>query len=115
MYKVNLIIFILILVFASGSCRKNENDIPFCINHIIENYKQQAKKNPPIKIYSYQYGGKKVFYVTSYCCDMWSILYDENCNILCHPDGGFVGNGDGKCSDFFKKRTNEKLIWEDTR
>jgi hypothetical protein len=42
-------------------------------------------------------------------------LYDENCTLLCLPDGGITGQGNGKCANFFIERTNEKLIWEDSR
>ncbi len=44
-----------------------------------------------------------------------STLYNENCNVICSPDGGLTGSGDGQCSDFFDTRTDEKLIWEDVR
>jgi hypothetical protein len=40
---------------------------------------------------------------------------DESCSIICSPDGGFSGKGDGNCIDFFEKRTNGKLIWRDKR
>lgn len=44
-----------------------------------------------------------------------SRLFDENCNRICAPDGGKTGKGDGKCPDFFEKRTDEKLVWKDER
>ncbi|MBK8847742.1 MAG: hypothetical protein IPO27_14850 [Bacteroidetes bacterium] len=81
----------------------------------ITEYKSKAKKNPPVSIYQYCYNGKKVFYVTSYCCDIPSELLDDNCNTLCYPDGGITGNGDGKCTDFFDKRSDEHLVWRDNR
>ena len=31
------------------------------------------------------------------------------------PDGGITGRGDGKCTDFFQTRTDERLWWADTR
>jgi hypothetical protein len=35
--------------------------------------------------------------------------------MICHADGGFSGAGDGRCSDFFSARKNEKIIWRDPR
>nr|WP_262893218.1 hypothetical protein [Dyadobacter subterraneus] len=40
---------------------------------------------------------------------------DENYNLLCSPDGGITGGGDGKCLDFVKKASNQKLIWNDEK
>ncbi|TLV04076.1 hypothetical protein FEN17_06120 [Dyadobacter luticola] len=71
--------------------------------------------NPPAKIYRYTFKGETVYYIPQRCCDIPSVLLDENCAVICSPDGGFGGSGDGKCPEFFKERSNEKLIWEDDR
>jgi uncharacterized protein DUF6970 len=34
---------------------------------------------------------------------------------MCHSDGGFSGNGDGMCPDFFGDRHNERIIWWDLK
>ena len=93
----------------------SQQEIPNCIQEKIEDIKGEDVWNPPAKIFSYQYEGKTVYYITARCCDIMSQLYDENCNYICAPDGGIAGNGDGKCIDFLSDRTNEKLIWEDKR
>ena len=49
------------------------------------------------------------------CCDMQSVLYDELGNLICSPDGGFTGQGDGRCRDFFEERKNCEAIGKDTR
>jgi hypothetical protein len=90
-------------------------EVPNCIKAKIEDIKEQAVWNPPAKIYSYKYNNETVYYIPPRCCDIMSTLYDENCNIICYPDGGIAGNGDGLCPDFFTKRTGERLIWEDDR
>jgi hypothetical protein len=46
---------------------------------------------------------------------MFSSLYDAKGNVICAPDGGIIGTGDGGCPDFISQRTGEKLIWEDPR
>jgi hypothetical protein len=92
-----------------------ESDVPSCIQEIIYHIKQDPVWNPPAKIYRYQYNGETVYFLPQRCCDIPSLLFDSNCNIICSPDGGFGGSGDGLCPDFFEKRTHEKLIWEDKR
>lgn len=96
-------------------CNKNDNNAPECIQEKITTIKAEKVRNPPSKVYQYQYNGKIVYYIPSYCCDVMGELYDDNCNLLCYPDGGILGNGDGKCNDFFTKRSNEKIVWEDVR
>jgi len=98
-------------------CEKENlpKDTPKCIENKINEISKGDVWNPPAKVYRYKYNGQIVYYFPPRCCDIPSTLYDENCNIICSPDGGLTGGGDGKCSDFFDSRTDEKLIWEDTR
>ncbi|MEO7443974.1 MAG: hypothetical protein ABIT96_08665 [Ferruginibacter sp.] len=86
-----------------------------CIQKLINQYAAEDKQNPPRKIYSYQYKGKQVYYVPAICCDFYSDLLDENCNVLGHPDGGITGKGDGKLPDLNAEKKEEKLVWEDKR
>ena len=98
------------------SCKKSDNnEIPTCINNKITEMKSAKVSNPPSSVYQYKYEGKTVYYIPPTCCDIPSQLYDKDCNLICNPDGGFSGKGDGKCTDFFDKRKNEKLIWKDDR
>jgi hypothetical protein len=90
-------------------------DTAACIREMIAGFKNEEKQNPPRKIYSYTYKGQTVYYVTPPCCDFFSDLYDSKCKLIGHPDGGITGKGDGKFTDFEKTKTNEKLVWEDTR
>lgn len=89
--------------------------VPACINKMIEQFRAEEKQNPPRKIYRYTYKGKTVYYVPALCCDFYSDLYDSECKLIGHPDGGFTGKGNGQMTDFHTARTNEKLIWTDER
>lgn len=89
--------------------------VPACITEKITAMKAAEVKNPPLSLWQYQYNGQTVYYIPSYCCDIPSELYNSQCNLICSPDGGITGRGDGKCSDFFDKRTDGKLIWKDDR
>jgi hypothetical protein len=44
-----------------------------------------------------------------------SILYDANGKLICRPDGGIAGSGDGKCPDFLAKRKDGWRLWADSR
>ena len=91
------------------------DSLPVCVKVLIEKMKSEAVINPPGKVYSYMYRNKKVFYVPAICCDMFSDLYNDSCRIMGHPDGGFTGRGDGNFKDFDTAKTQEKLLWEDSR
>lgn len=120
----NILLVIFIAICSCSSSQKNADDtvdtttdasIPACIKKLITQFKAEEVQNPPRKIYSYQYNGNTVYYVTAPCCDFFTDLYDNKCNLIAHPDGGITGKGDGKAADFLKNRSNEKLIWEDKR
>lgn len=81
----------------------------------IQAHLTEKKANPPVHIYSYQYNGATVYFETSPCCDQYTNLYAADGTIICHPDGGLTGRGDGKCADFSKNRTEERLVWQDPR
>ena len=112
--KPLLITFFCLSVLSS--CQKNRSGAtPACIEDMIDELKNKPKYNPPAKVIQYEYNGQTVYYITSDCCDQYNNLYDENCKFICAPDGGIAGGGDGKCPDFHTKKTNEKIIWQDTR
>lgn len=104
-------------VEETGNVYNYEKDatIPACVRDLIAKFQQEEKQNPPRSIYRYTYNGKQVYYVAAICCDFFSDLYDSDCKLIAHPDGGFTGKGDGTAPDFVKTRTEEKLIWNDDR
>lgn len=110
----NIILFCM-LIFTISCSQCNEPETPDWVENLIEELKNQDPGNPPYSIWQYQYKNQIVYYLPAQCCDQFSSLFDKNGKIICAPDGGFSGGGDGKCPDFFDERTNEKLIWKDTR
>jgi hypothetical protein len=105
------------LVITTYACSSttNQQGTSKCIETKIEEFQEEPLANPPIEIYQYFYNGNLVYFVSAPCCDMYTTLYDENCNIICYPSGGITGEGDGRCNDFFETRSDEKLIWKDDR
>ena len=93
----------------------NEEKIPACILQKIETIKKEPVWNPPAEIYEYEYDGKKVYAISSNCCDFFNTVVDSDCNYVCAPSGGFTGRGDGKCPQFFKEAKQVRLVWKDER
>ena len=85
--------------------------MPTCIKNKIDSFKLKEAHEKPQRVIEYMYKGKKVYYVVMPCCDFFNEVYDDKCNFLGAPDGGFTGKGDGKIPDFFEKVKNEKLVW----
>ena len=109
--------YALVFTVLLSTCSKTslETAIPDCIQQKINTLEKENVRNPPAKVYQYTYQNQTVYYIPSYCCDVYSELYDSNCTLICHPDGGITGRGDGRCTDFFDLRKDEQLIWEDLR
>ena len=89
--------------------------VPPAVAALIQDLKRQPVANPPAYVASYEYGGQVVYYVPPRCCDIFGNLYNAGGKVICHPDGGLAGHGDGRCPDFFSLRKHETIIWRDTR
>jgi hypothetical protein len=108
-------IFFLLLVIATCSSfqkKKPQPVIPACIKQKIAVYKKMQQHEQPQSVAEYEYKGKKVYYIKMPCCDFFNELYDSNCQLLGHPDGGMTGRGDGKLPDFNTTKKKEKIIWQ---
>jgi hypothetical protein len=104
---------VLTLLAASAAALAQTNVPPF-VAKLIAQYKSTPLKNSPRSVWRYIYKGEPVYYVPPlWCCDISSTLYDAKGNVLCRPDGGFGGIGDGKCPDFIKDRSHGELLWSD--
>lgn len=91
---------------------QNGTLIPDCIQSKIDSFKLKETHEMPQRVVAYEYKGKTVFYVEMPCCDFFNEVYDDKCNYLGAPDGGFTGKGDGKLPDFLVERKSEQLIWK---
>jgi hypothetical protein len=81
----------------------------------IQKLSAEEKASPPVQIFRYLFRNQVVYYETAPCCDQFTTLYDSRGRVLCKPDGGLTGRGDGNCPDFTKERTQERLVWQDPR
>jgi hypothetical protein len=100
---------------CSDSMPTEPEENPAWLDALIAQIEQEPVTVPPTAIYSYRYEGRRVYFRTSRCCDIRSVLYDADGVILCEPDGGIDGGGDGRCPDFFATRSEERLVFQDPR
>ena len=114
--KFYLFIAVILSTVAIQKCHKlPSSSVPACIQEKIEAIKKEPRWNPPAEVNEYSYEGKRVFLFSSDCCDNFNQLFDEACNYICAPSGGFTGKGDRKCEDFKEKAEFVKLVWKDER
>ena len=113
--KIHIPFVLAAILFLAGCSPVTQSENPEWVDQLIKQFKSEPVGNPPQSIWRYEYHGQIVYFVPAQCCDMFSTLYDANGNVICAPDGGITGQGDGRCTDFISQRTGEKLIWEDPR
>jgi hypothetical protein len=116
MKKIILIVSILLpLIMIGCTPSTSTGGNPGWVTKLVATWEKDPVGNPPQSIWKYEYKSQTVYYVPPQCCDQYSTLYDISGVVICAPDGGITGRGDGKCPDFSQERTNEKLIWQDPR
>ncbi len=114
-FAAGFFVCLLLVPSCGGTPTAPSASVPPWVATLIGSFQRAPVGNPPQSIYSYTYRGQTVYYVPAQCCDQFSTLYDASGQVLCAPDGGVTGQGDGRCSDFFGARTNGVLIWRDSR
>ncbi len=115
--KYPAVFFLVVLSVLFVNCKHATpiDEIPAWLADLIAKFQNEPVSNPPRSIWRYDYKGRTVYYVPEICCDQLSTLYDAYGSVMCHPSGGYAGAGDGRCPDFFQERTDEMLIWRDSR
>jgi hypothetical protein len=113
--KPHFLAIIAVIILLAGCAQTTQTGNPAWVDQLIKKFESEPVGNPPQSIWSYEYNTQVVYFSPAQCCDMYSTLYDASGTVLCAPDGGFTGKGDGRCKDFVSQRTNELLIWKDSR
>jgi hypothetical protein len=88
---------------------------PAVVDRLMAQFQAEPVANPPRSIWRYDFQGRVVYYVPPACCDIPSALYEADGTVVCSPDGGMTGRGDGRCPTFFEDRRGEALVWRDSR
>jgi hypothetical protein len=108
-FSLFLVLIITISCNKRGEVEKKIEE-NLCVLNLIE---EKTRDNNCLDIvYKYKYKAEIVYYFSFNCPDFYHDLYNENCQLICHPSGGISGNGDGNCIDFFDEATDEEIIWQ---
>ena len=104
----------MLLVLGTTSCHKDDKEIELskCITKKINKMKKR-KDHVHSAVWRWQADGKIYYYLSGEDggYDRFNLLYDDNCNVVCAPDGGLSGRGDGNCPCFVNG-VQKELIWE---
>lgn len=122
---VSLNLISILFLVQLHSCEENETLINFsdesetleiaaCVQAMIEIILSEEVWSSPAQVWEWKVDDKTYYYFTADCCDQFNQLFDDSCNYVCAPDGGFTGAGDGLCPDFGDEIVKQ-LLWEDTR
>jgi|SRR5690606_3977041 len=114
MIKIMMAVTLGILLNVQTCDKKND-----FVAQKMKELKSKPVYNPPASIWQWEYKDSTYYYVTADCCDRFNELYNTNGDLICHPDGGYTGRGDGKCPfDIFSADTvnlKRTLVWKDDR
>ena len=113
--SIALVLLIVAGCSANPAAPDTSPSSPAWVMALIRQLETEPVANPPGFLVRYEYKQQDVYFVPQRCCDVMSVVYSSGGAVLCHPDGGFTGKGDGRCADFFAERRNERIIWRDSR
>jgi hypothetical protein len=102
------------MLLGACCCTTPEDERPAWLLRLIEEQMAGPVANPPAYIARQEYASGVYYFLPSRCCDIWSELYGADGALVCHPDGGITGSGDGNCpalGDVIR----EEIVWRDPR
>lgn len=108
--KFTLFVFFIITFFNECPQEDENSDIPVCIENIITTILNEEVSNPPTQIWKWEVYNDAYYYITSNCCDQYNYLYNLNCEVICAPDGGLIGNRDGNVPLLIVKLPNQSFV-----
>jgi hypothetical protein len=86
-------------VGADGDAHAN-GGTAFVAHGVDREIQAEPLTNPPVVISRYRYQGQAVYFAPQHYCDIFSHFYDDEGNVIAHPDGGITRQGDGRARDF---------------
>ena len=110
-----------IIALAATACAptaptsKADAPTPDWLRARTASYEAGPETEAPSAIWQIQHQGQTAYYVASPCCDQFNSLWNAKGDLVCHPDGGFTGRGEGMCPAPRDAGTPAKLIWSDPR
>jgi hypothetical protein len=114
-FAIPLVAITVLSLFGSTACAATSASQAAWVSALIAKFEAEPVANPPHRIVRFRYRDQMVYYVPPSCCDRPSVLYDAKGEVMCAPEGGMTGRGDGRCADFYQQRSDEWLVWSDAR
>lgn len=111
MKKPFIPIILIIVLFSACTSENLPPEASQCMEDKINALKRKAAPEPK-QLWRWTIDNKIYYHVISDCCDFYNYLYDSSCNLVCAPDGGFSGAGDGQCPPF-EGSIEKVLLWQD--
>ncbi len=99
--------FFFCLLFSCSSMKTNTTDL----QKLLESYAKSHDNEKPAQIEKWTVDSAIYYHVFPKGADRYSELYNSDLELICHPEGGMVGTGDGKCPDWAKTVKNKEIIW----
>jgi hypothetical protein len=94
---------------ADSPAERAADASPVCLQQML--YAAQGER---VSFWRCTYQGQTVYFEpVTRCCDLFSTLYAADCTVICAPDGGISGGGDGRCPDF--DGSTCEVNWQDGR
>jgi hypothetical protein len=116
MCRICSLFFLLFLILAgSAIVAADISKEPEWVRDLVARLQSEPLANPPASLIRFDHAGKTYYYLPPRCCDIPSTLFDSEGKVMCAPDGGITGRGDGRCPDFVRELKNGVKIWEDQR
>lgn len=90
-------------------------ELPQPLQELARQIQDGPVSNPPDQFLRHRIEGRSYYYRPARCCDFYSELYDAAGRLVCHPDGGLTGRGDGRCPGLMERAGPGELLWRDKR
>jgi hypothetical protein len=113
LFRVVLPALLALSLAPFNGCGHGSTDLPECLQQLVDGDPDWPHTliSPSAYISRCAHKGQVVYYMPAQCCDIPSYVFDKDCNIICSPDGGITGQGDGRCPDFNDVATAGEIIW----
>ncbi|MFT3929589.1 MAG: hypothetical protein QM709_04735 [Spongiibacteraceae bacterium] len=95
---------------ALTACAESSS-LPTWLQQRIAAYETGPEHDAPLEIWQIRHDGKAAYFFVANCCDQYNPLYDEKGQLICHPSGGIVGRGDGRCPVPMDEGSKATFIW----
>lgn len=104
--KLFFLIMSIALLLGTSGCSQTDfpDGLPACIRRYVE-------KEGSVSVWRGTFQGETYYLVIPDCCDQFIELFDDRCEYICAPSGGFTGRGDGTCPAWVEGWEANEEVW----